>query len=103
MKRGLAPFSRCSALATTRRLLDHARRLAGGADLRLGLGQLGRNHRLEARVAREPKHILDAVLLAPTHQLLPRKTAIRSEPDLDLRPGRAKVRHDARDLRDGAG
>src|SRR5918994_322008 len=109
MKRGLAPLGRCSALATTRRVRlqlssawppergwgpvpqpggkageggKAAGRTATGKALRFGCGQIFGERADQALVAREAEHVVDAVCLAPRHELVAGKPRIRAQQDL---------------------
>jgi len=61
----------------------------GGGKLRGDLGD-------QTGVAGKPKNIVHAVRLAPRHQLLARKAAIRSQHDAHKRPAAADLRDDPR-------
>ena len=56
----------------------------------------------EARVAREAEQVVDAVVLAPGHQGLPREAAVAAQDDPHLRPAGADLADDARHLLDRA-
>ena len=56
-----------------------------------------------AIVAGKPEHVVDAVLLAPRHQLLAGKAAVGPQDDPHLGPALADLRDDALDLLDGPG
>ena len=111
MKRGLEPFARCSALATTRRLRDQLSlrtivelledasglgRLRGRLS---GLGQLSGDHRFQPpgcgrAQTRIPRGSPRTRLISSSRA----KPLSALEPDLDLRPGLTHVRHDACDV-----
>ena len=71
------------------------RRLAG-LGMRGGRGgQIGVERRDQARIAREAKDVVDAVRLAPRHQLVAGKAGVRTQQDLDPWPRRADATDDA--------
>ena len=75
------------------------RRLFAAAARELGL----RSRRPAARCCRQPEQEVDAVGLAPGHQLVARKAGVGAQQDARARPARADVRDDARHLLDRAG
>ena len=112
-KRGLAPLGRCSALAITRRVRlqlssawppgwgtgpqprsgGQAGEVSAATD-GTALSQTLQRHRGEivgdrtnqALVARQTEDVVDAVRLAPGHELVPGKAGIGAQQDLDPRP-----------------
>ena len=72
--------------------------MLGGRD-----GQVGFELGDQAPIAREAEDIVDAIHLAPGHQLVPSKARIGTQQDLDPRPGRAEPLDDAGHLSHGAG
>ena len=130
MKRGFVPLGRCSALATTRRVrlqLSSAwppgwetgpRPRSGGqagevgeAAHRAGLGQTRQRGRDQvsgdgpdqALIARQTEDVVDAVRLAPRHQLVAGKARIGAQQDLDPRPPGTDLADDAGHFIRGAG
>src|SRR6476661_7327079 len=96
MKRGLEPSSVCSALPITRRVRFQ---------LSIVQYRKSRNTRadcLEAAVARQAKHVVDAVGLAPSHQLVVAETAVGAQDDAYAWPFLADLRDNARDRLDCA-
>jgi hypothetical protein len=57
----------------------------------------------QALIARETEDVVDAVGLTPRHQLVAGKAGIGAQQDLDPRPTRPDLGHDAFDLLDRAG
>ena len=102
-------------MATTRRArlqlssvrqAKSAKRRAGtalGQALGLGRGEIVGDGADQALVAGEAEDVVDAVRLAPRHQLVAGKARIGAQQDLDPRPARADLADDARDLVHGAG
>ena len=101
-----------SALATTRRRGSSCRasssgsRRSGGPAGRcasaslLGPGELVVDLLDQPGVARQAEQVVDAVLLAPGHQRLPRKAAVAAQHDPHPRPAGADLADDARHLLD---
>ena len=114
-KRGFEPLGRCSALATTRRVrlqlssvrqAKSAKRRAGrilGPALSRGLGELFGDRADQALVAGEAEEIIDPMVLAPGHELVPGKAEIRPQQDLDPGPVRPDLAEDALELIEGPG
>jgi hypothetical protein len=65
--------------------------------------KLGHNLGDQPLVARQPKQKVDAVALAPGHQVLPREAAVRAQQNACPRPAGADARDHARYLLDRAG
>src|SRR6266699_3595706 len=65
--------------------------------------KLGRNLGDQPLVARQPEQEVDAVALAPGHQVLPREAAVRAQQNACPRPAGADARDHARHLLDRAG
>ena len=84
-------------------LLEAPGRLAGLGMLGGRDGQVGFELGDQAPIAREAEDIVDAIHLAPGHQLVPSKARIGTQQDLDPRPGRAEPLDDAGHLSHGAG
>src|SRR5207344_1663157 len=78
------------------------RRLPPGGTETLRLGKLIDQCCLQAAIARQAKHVVDAVRLAPTHQLVVAEAAVSAENDAHARPAPADLGNDARHLLDRA-
>src|ERR1700689_4810819 len=113
MKRGLAPSSVCSALPTPRRVRlqrsivqylksRNTRRPARGGTETLRLGKLTNECRLQPAIARQAKHVVDAVRFTPPHQSVVGEAAVGAQDDVHARPALADLPDDARHLLDGA-
>jgi hypothetical protein len=118
-KRGLAPLAPQpgihSALATTRRRRlqlscvvqrKSAKRRAGrpvASAYVLGPGERDVDVLDQPGIARQAEQEVDAVLLAPGHQRLPREAAVAAQHDAHPRPAGADLADDARYLLDRAG
>jgi hypothetical protein len=121
MKRGLAPSSVCSAprfregrladnparaVPTVDRAIpevaEHARRSPRAGTETLRLGKLIDQCCLQAAIARQAKHVVDAVCLTPSHQLVVGEAAVGAENDARARPFLADPSDNARDLFDRA-
>ena len=80
---------------------------AGGAAARLGVmlgpGELDVDALDETGRPREAEQVVDAVLLAPGHQRLPREAAVGPQHDPHPWPARADLADDPGDLLDGPG
>ncbi len=81
---------------------EHARGLAGHHALALGLGERLFEHRLQVAIARQTKHVVDAVRLAPPRQRGVGKAAVGTQDDAHPRPLLTDLRDNARHLLDGA-
>jgi hypothetical protein len=66
-------------------------------------GQFGSDRRGEARILGQAEEEIDAVVLAPMHQLLAGKPGIGAQQDAHPRPAGAEVADDARHLLDRPG
>ena len=107
---GLASPLVHSALPTTRRRRDQVssveyekslNRRAGLPVLprfRLGLGQFGADLADQPRIARQTEQKVDAVGLAPAHQLLAAEAGIAAQQNAHARPARPNLRDDPGDL-----
>src|SRR5512132_4575064 len=101
MKRGLAPLARCSALPITRRRRFQLSRVAWKKSLnrRAGLpvswcsaSAQARSMAISSRsrlLRARPKEVIDALLLAPGHQLLAGEAGVGAEQDPYLGPAPA--------------
>jgi hypothetical protein len=85
-------------LPTTRRRRDPARGLAGSPRFRLGLRQFAADFADQTRIARQAEQEVDAVDLAPTHQLLAAEAGVAAKQNAHARPTRPDLRDDPRDL-----
>jgi hypothetical protein len=81
---------------------EAARRPALGQALDRGRGELVGDGADQALVAREAEDVVDAVRLAPGHQLVPGKARIGAQHDRHPRPAGADLADDPRHLLDGA-
>ena len=111
---GSAPSGVCSALPTTRRLrhqsvtraiaevTEHPGGLARGQAQAPGLRTLFAERGLQAGIACQTEHIIDAMLLAPPHQRLVGEAAETAQNDAHARPRLADLADDARHLFDRA-
>ena len=92
---GLGDHAPCPAPTSGSRLLQelgkHTRRLFGFAMLLRRLLHLWFDPAPQPLVACEAEHVLDAVLLAPGHQLFPAETGIGPQNDLHRRPALADL------------
>lgn len=86
-------------------LLEAPRRPLCSVRLGSGRVQLSANRAHQARVLRQPKHVVHAVLLAPAHQRLATKPRVGAQEDRNVRPARTDLRNDPLDflLRTGSG
>ena len=83
-------------------VLEAVRRLAARLGRCPSSDELLLNHGSQALVARQPEHIIHAVLFAPRHQGLARKAAIAPQQDPYMGPAIADLPHDPLDLLDVA-
>ena len=81
---------------------EHARRPARGGTETLRLGKLIDQRCLQAAIARQAKHVVDTVRLAPTHQLVVAEAAVAAQDDAHAWPTPADLGNDARHLLDRA-
>ena len=98
---GLADDAPGAAPAVERAILqvaEHARRPARGDAYTPGLGERFDQHRLQATIARQAEHVVDAVRLAPHHQLVVAEAAVGTQDDAHTRPAPADLRNDASHL-----
>ena len=114
MKRGFGALKRVLGLAdnparaapTVDRVIpevaEHARRPARGGTETLRLGKLTDECRLQPAIARQAKHVVDAVRFTPTHQSVVGEAAVGAQDDVHARPALADLPDDARHLLDGA-
>src|SRR5258706_3985824 len=79
-----------------------ARRLAGPFGFALRRPHLRCQPGLEAAVAGKAEHILDAIGLAPAHEIVAAEPAVGADHDGRRRPALADLADDARDLGDAA-
>ena len=77
---------------------EHARRLPRGGTETLRLGKLIDQCCLQAAIARQAEHVVDAVCLAPSHQLVVAEAAVGAQDDARARPFLADPRDNARNL-----
>jgi hypothetical protein len=94
---GLADHAPCAAPAVqggVAELLEAARRLAGLGMLGGSFGQITFELGDQARVAREPEDMVDAIGLAPGHQCVAGKARVGAQQDVDPRPSLANPRDD---------
>ena len=83
--------------------LEAALRPAGASALGGDEIKLGRNLADEPLVARQPEQEVNAIGLAPSHQVIPCEAAVGAQQDAHLRPPTPNLRDDACDLLDRAG
>src|SRR5439155_21165265 len=81
-------------------VLEASRRLAGSLALLLGLAELGRDLVDEPGVAGKTEEEVDAVGLAPCHQVVAGEAAVGAQQDPHLWPAPADLPNDARHLLD---
>jgi hypothetical protein len=74
-----------------------------GLPVVFGPRHLGLDLGFQAGVAGQPEHVVDAVLLAPSHQLLAAEAGIGAQQDAGARPRLADLADDAGHLLDRAG
>ena len=102
---GLADNPAGAAPTVDRAILEvaeHARRLARGGTETLRLGKLIDQRCLQTAIARQAKHVVDAVRLAPSHQLVVGEAAVGAQDDARAWPFLADPRDNTRDLFDRA-
>ena len=68
----------------------------------LRLGELFDQGCLQAAIARQAEHVVDAVRFAPTHQLVIGEAAVAAQDDAHTRPAPTDLRDNAGDLLDRA-
>ena len=103
---GLADDAARPAPAIQRRpgkVLEAPCRLAGLLAVLARGGQFGSDRRREARILGQAEEEVDAIVLAPMHQLLAGKPGIGAQQDTHPRPAGAEVADDARHLLDRPG
>ena len=83
-----APFAAPAAARAIAEVAEHPRRLARRQAQAPGLGTLFAERRLQAGIARQTEHIIDAVLLAPPHQRLVGEATVAAQNDAHPRPRR---------------
>src|SRR6202020_2940374 len=91
---GLADDPARAAPAVDRAILEvaeHARRPARGGTETLRLGKLIDQRSLQAAIARQAKHVVDAVRFTPTHQLVIAEAAVAAQDDAHARPAPAEL------------
>jgi hypothetical protein len=84
-------------------VVEPAGGLAGRGVLGFGLGQRVVDFGQQAGVAGEAEDVVDAVVFAPDHELVPGEAGTGPQQDLDLRPARADLANDTFDLGHGTG
>ena len=82
--------------------LEAARRVLGAIALAAGLSQLAADRLHQALVPGQTEDVVDAVVLAPRHQIVAGKARIGPQDDLHVWPAGADLRDDARNLLLGA-
>ena len=78
--------------------MNRARGLARLPRLRLRLRQFAADFADQPRIARQAEQEVDAVDLAPTHQLLAAEAGVAAKQNAHVRPTRPDLRDDPRDL-----
>jgi hypothetical protein len=79
-------------------LTEHPARLAGVEKRLLGFDAPAQAHRLESVVLGQTKDEIDALGLAPGHDVLATEAAVATDDDAHLRPGRAQQGEEAREF-----
>src|SRR5450759_2806365 len=73
---------------------EDPRGLARAQTQALGGGGLSNKRRLQSCIARQAEHVIDAVRLAPTHQLVVGKSAVAAQDDAHAWPASPDLSHD---------
>ena len=112
-KRGFSLPSICSALAITRRssqprffvlrsliseLGDHSRRLAGLVPLLGRFPHLPSDDPSQSLIERQPKHVICALVFAPTHRFVAAESEVSPQDDFYRRPCLSYLINDSFDL-----
>src|SRR5580704_19161441 len=79
-------------------VLEYTRGLLRLFVLLFGLVHLPPQNLQQTLVFRQPKQVIDAILLAPTHQMFAAKSTIRTQHDVHVWPGLTDPSHDALNL-----
>ena len=97
-----APFAAPAVTRAIAEVTEHPGGLARGQAQAPGLGTLFAERGLQAGIACQTEHIIDAMLLAPPHQRLVGEAAVTAQNDAHARPRLADLADDARHLFDRA-